>query len=74
MSSSGGETDSMDLASVYAFTAFLVVFCVWMVVYLFFSAMVLGMAVSFLLNTFILQGRSAIQAKIQESPIYSDLI
>lgn len=42
--------DSLDLAPVYAFGSLLVVFCAWTVFYLFFSARVLGISVSFLLN------------------------
>jgi len=56
-------TDSLDLSSVYAFGALLPVFCAWTVFYLFFSAWVLGMSVSFLLNTLVLQGKSAVQIR-----------
>jgi hypothetical protein len=43
--------------------ALLVLFCVWTVFYLFFSAWVLGMLVSFLLNTLVLQGKSAVHIR-----------
>ena len=56
-------TDSLDLSSLYAFGALLLVFCAWTVFYLFFSAWVLGMSVSFLLNTLVLQGKSAVQIR-----------
>ena len=57
------SVDSLNLNSVYSFSALLVLFCAWTVFYLFFSAWVLGMMVSFLLNTVVLQGRSAIQIR-----------
>jgi len=48
---------------VYAFSALLAVLCLWMIFYLFFSAWVIAVAVSFLLNTLVLQGKSVIQIR-----------
>ena len=58
-----GMEQPLPIESVYGFLALLVVFCAWSVFYLFFSARLLGIAVSFLLNTFVLRGESAIQIR-----------
>jgi hypothetical protein len=52
---------SMASGSLYGFSTLLVTLCMWSIFYLFFSAWVLGRAVSFLLNVLILRDKSAIQ-------------